>query len=137
MGVGIYFCEEKLDVFIFVVEFLVGELVEGFCNVDDGYIFLVYEKWNGLDFFDGRRIVWLCEFIECIRWFVDECGIFVGIFSGVVFVGVLKVIEWFDLDEDVVIVFIVCDVGWKYFFIGVWIIDFDEVVVNVENIIYF
>ena len=117
MGVGTYLREHRPDVSILAVEPPAGELVEGLRNVDDGYIPPVYEKW-------GRRLA-------------DECGIFAGISTGAALAGALKVAERLDSDEEAVIVFIVCDAGWKYLSTGAWTADLDEAAANAENIIYF
>ena len=137
MGVGTYLREHRPAVSILAVEPPAGELVEGLRNVDDGYIPPVYEKWGGPELLDGRRIVRPRESIECTRRLADECGIFAGISTGAALAGALRVAERLDSDEEAVIVFIVCDAGWKYLSTGAWTADLDEAAANAENIIYF
>ena len=137
MGVGTYLREHLPGVSILAVEPPAGELVEGLRNVDDGYIPPVYEKWGGPELLDGRRIVRPRESIECARRLADECGIFAGISTGAALAGALRVAERLDSDEEAVIVFIVCDAGWKYLSTGAWTTDLDEAAANAENIIYF
>ena len=48
--------------------------------------------------------------------------------------GARKVAE--RIDEGV-IVFVVCDYGWKYLSTGAWTLDLDEAVANAEKVIYF
>src|SRR5687767_3713878 len=123
MGVGTYLREHKPDVQILAVEPPAGELVEGLRNLDDGYIPPVYEKWGGVDLLDGKRIVRPRESIECTRRLVTECGIFAGLSSGAALAGALRLA---DRIESGVILFIVCDGGWKYLSTGAYTDDLDE-----------
>ena len=134
MGVGRYLKEQKPSVKVFAVEPPVGERVEGLRSLDDGYIPPVFEKWGGIDLLDGKRIVRPRESIEWTRRLVAECGIFAGISSGAALAGAARVAERI---ERGVIVFVVCDGGWKYLSTGAWTDDIDEVVKRAEKIIYF
>lgn len=134
MGVGRYLRETKPEVKIYAVEPPAGELVEGLRNLDDGYIPPVFEKWGGLDLLDGKRIVRPRESLEWTRRLVSECGIFAGISSGAALAGAVKVAE--KIDEGVV-VFIVCDGGWKYLSTGAYTDDLDAAEAKAESIIYF
>ena len=134
MGVGRYLKEHQPGVKIYAVEPPIGERVEGLRNLDEGYIPPVFDKWGGLDLLDGKRIVRPRESIEWTRRLVVECGIFAGISSGAAIAGAARVAE--RIDEGV-IVFVVCDGGWKYLSTGAWTDDIDEVVTRAEKIIYF
>ena len=134
MGVGRYLKEQKPSVKVLAVEPPVGERVEGLRSLDDGYIPPVFEKWGGLELLDGKRIVRPRESIEWTRRLVVECGIFAGISSGAALAGAARVAERIDAG---VIVFVVCDGGWKYLSTGAWTDDIDEVVKRAEKIIYF
>jgi [CysO sulfur-carrier protein]-thiocarboxylate-dependent cysteine synthase len=134
MGVGTFLKERKPDVKVYAVEPPLGERVEGLRNLDEGYIPPVYEKWGGPDLLDGKRIVRPRESIEWTRRLVTDCSIFAGISSGAALAGAVRVAE--RIDEGV-IVFIVCDGGWKYLSTGAWTDDIDTVVERAEKIIYF
>jgi cysteine synthase len=134
MGVGTYLREHKPDVKIYAVEPPLGERVEGLRNLDEGYIPPVYEKWGGPELLDGKRIVRPRESIEWTRRLVTDCGIFAGISSGAALAGAARVAERI---EQGVIVFIVCDGGWKYLSTGAWTDPIDDVVERAEKIIYF
>jgi cysteine synthase len=134
MGVGTYLKEQNPDIQVLAVEPPVGELVEGLRNLDEGYIPPVYDKWGGNELLDGKRIVRPRESIEWTRKLVTECGLFAGISSGAALAGAIRVAE--RIDEGV-IVFIVCDGGWKYLSTGAWTDPIDEVVARAEKIIYF
>jgi cysteine synthase len=134
MGVGRYLRETKPEVKIYAVEPPAGELVEGLRNLDDGYIPPVFEKWGGLDLLDGKRIVRPRESLEWTRRMVAETGIFAGISSGAALAGAVKVAEKIDAG---VIVFIVCDGGWKYLSTGAYTDDLDAAEAAAESIIYF
>jgi cysteine synthase len=134
MGVGRYLRETKPEVKIYAVEPPAGELVEGLRNLDDGYIPPVFEKWGGLDLLDGKRIVRPRESLEWTRRMVTETGIFAGISSGAALAGAVKVAEKIDSG---VIVFIVCDGGWKYLSTGAYTDDLDAAEAKAESIIYF
>ncbi len=134
MGVGRYLKEQKPSVKVLAVEPPAGERVEGLRSLDDGYIPPVFEKWGGLELLDGKRIVRPRESIEWTRRLVVECGIFAGISSGAALAGAARVAERIDAG---VIVFVVCDGGWKYLSTGAWTDDIDEVVKRAEKIIYF
>jgi [CysO sulfur-carrier protein]-thiocarboxylate-dependent cysteine synthase len=134
MGVGTFLKERKPDVKVYAVEPPLGERVEGLRNLEEGYIPPVYEKWGGQQLLDGKRIVRPRESIEWTRRLVTDCSIFAGISSGAALAGAVRVAE--RIDEGV-IVFIVCDGGWKYLSTGAWTDDIDTVVERAEKIIYF
>lgn len=134
MGVGTYLKEQKPGVQVFAVEPPAGELVEGLRNLDDGYIPPVFEKWAGFELLDGKRIVRPRESLEWTRRLVAEAGVFGGISSGAALAGAAKVAERIDSG---VIVFIVCDNGWKYLSTGAYTDDLDAAEKNAESIIYF
>jgi [CysO sulfur-carrier protein]-thiocarboxylate-dependent cysteine synthase len=134
MGVGTFLKEQNPDIKVMAVEPPIGERVEGLRNLDEGYIPPVYEKWGGPELLDGKRIVRPRESIECTRLLSERASIFAGISAGAALAGALKVAE--KVDEGV-IVFIVCDGGWKYMSTGAWTDPIDEVVERAERIIYF
>ena len=134
MGVGTFLKEQKPDVKVYAVEPPAGERVEGLRSLDDGYIPPVFEKWGGIDLLDGKRIVRPRESIECTRRLVTECGIFAGLSSGAALAGALRLAERI---ASGVIVFIVCDGGWKYLSTGAYTDDLDEAAERAEKIIYF
>jgi cysteine synthase len=133
MGVGTFLKEQNPDIKVFAVEPPLGELVEGLRNLEEGYIPEVYEKWDGPELLDGKRIVRPKESIECTR-LLGDVGIFAGISAGAALAGARRVAEQI---ESGTIVFIVCDGGWKYLSTGAWTDDIDEVVERAEKIIYF
>ena len=94
-----------------------GERVEGLRNLDDGYIQPVYEKWGGPELLDGKRIVRPRESIEWTRKLVSGAGLFAGISSGAALAGAARVA---DRISGGVIVFVICDGGWKYLSTGAY-----------------
>lgn len=133
MGVGTYLKEQKPDVQVYAVEPPAGEKVEGLRSLDDGYVPPVFDKWGGADLLDGKRIVRPVESVMWTRRLAD-IGIFSGLSAGAALAGAAKVAE--RIDEGV-IVFIVCDAGWKYLSTGAWTGPLDEVAEQAEKIIYF
>jgi len=133
LGVGTYLKEQNPDVKVFAVEPPSGETVEGLRNLDDGYIPPVFEKWGGFDLLDGKSIVRPRESLEWTRRMAD-IGIFSGISAGAALAGAVKVANRIDRG---VIVYIVCDYGWKYLSTGAWTLDLDEAAANAEKVIYF
>jgi cysteine synthase B len=133
LGVGTYLKEQNPDVKIFAVEPPAGETVEGLRNLDDGYIPPVFDKWGGFELLDGKSIVRPRESLEYTRK-MAEVGIFSGISAGAALAGACKVAN--RIDEGV-IVYIVCDSGWKYLSTGAWTLDLDEAAANAEKVIYF
>lgn len=134
MGVGTYLKENKPDVKVLAVEPPSGELVDGLRSLDDGYIPPVFEKWGGQELLDGKRIVRPKDSIEWTRRLTAEAGVFCGISSGAALAGAARVAERI---ETGVVVFIVCDGGWKYLSTGAWTDDIDDVVDRANRIIYF
>lgn len=134
MGVGRYLKEQNPAIQVFAVEPPSGELVEGLRSLDDGFIPPVFDQWGGSDLLDGKRIVRPRESIELTRRLALECGVFAGISSGAGLAGAIKVAQ--RIDEGV-IVFIVCDGGWKYLSTGAFTADLDEAEANAEKIVYF
>jgi [CysO sulfur-carrier protein]-thiocarboxylate-dependent cysteine synthase len=134
MGVGRYLKEQNPHVKIFAVEPPLGERVEGLRNLDEGYIPPIFEHWDGLDLLDGKRIVRPRESLEWTRRLVTEAGVFAGISAGAALAGAARVAERI---EEGVIVFIVCDGGWKYLSTGAYTADLDAAEAAAESIIYF
>jgi [CysO sulfur-carrier protein]-thiocarboxylate-dependent cysteine synthase len=133
MGVGRYLKEQNPDIKVMAVEPPAGEAVEGLRNLDDGFIPPVYEMWHGTELLDGKRIVRPRESLEWTRRMADV-GVFSGISAGAALAGAARVAE--RIDEGV-IVYIVCDGGWKYLSTGAWTDDLDEVEERAKKIIYF
>ena len=134
MGTGRFLKERNPDVQIIAVEPPLGENVEGLRNLEEGYIPPVFENWNGFELLDRKRVVRPRESIEWTRRLVNEAGIFAGISSGASLAGAAKVASSIDSG---VIVFIVCDGGWKYLSTGAYTDDLDAAEAAAEKIIYF
>jgi len=134
MGTGTYLKQQNPAVQIVAVEPPLGERVEGLRNMDEGYIPPVFENWNGRQLLDRKRVVRPRESIEWTRRLVAECGVFAGLSSGAALAGAAKVAA--EIDEGV-IVFIVCDGGWKYLSTGAYTVDLDQAEANIEQTIYF
>jgi cysteine synthase B len=133
LGVGTFLKEQNPDIKILAVEPPSGEKVEGLRSLDDGYIPPVFDKWNGYELLDGKSIVRPRESLEYTRALAD-LGIFSGISAGAAAAGAAKAASRIDSG---VIVFVVCDYGWKYLSTGAWTLDLDEAAANAEKVIYF
>jgi cysteine synthase len=134
MGTGRYLKEHDPTIQIVAIEPPLGERVEGLRNVDEGYIPPIFEEWQGIELLDRKRVVRPRESIEWTRRLVRECGIFAGISAGAAMAGAAKVAGEI---ESGVIVFIVCDGGWKYLSTGAYTDDLDVAAEHAEEIIYF
>jgi len=134
MGTGRYLKERNPDIKVIAIEPPLGERVEGLRNLDEGYIPPLFETWHGMELLDRKRVVRPRESIEWTRRLVNTCGLFVGISAGAAMAGAVKVAS--EIGEGV-IVFIVCDGGWKYLSTGAHTDDLDAAEVNAEKIIYF
>jgi len=134
MGTGTYLKERNPQMQVIAVEPPLGERVEGLRNLDDGYVPPLFDEWNGQQLLDRKRVVRPRESLEWTRRLVNECGIFAGISSGAALAGAAKVAS--EIDEGV-IVFIVCDGGWKYLSTGAYTDDLDAAEAKAESIIYF
>ncbi|MDG2040424.1 MAG: cysteine synthase family protein [Ilumatobacter sp.] len=134
MGVGTFLKECDPAIQVVAVEPPLGEHVEGLRNIGEGYIPPVFEKWNGYEILDRKRVVRPRESIEWTRRLVAECGVFAGISAGAALAGAAKVASQIASGT---IVFIVCDGGWKYLSTGAYTDDLDAAEANAEKIIYF
>lgn len=134
MGTGRFLKEQKPSVKVIAVEPPLGERVEGLRNIDEGYIPPLFETWEGFDLLDRKRVVRPRESLEWTRRLVKETGVFAGISSGAALAGAAKVAS--EIEEGVV-VFIVCDGGWKYLSTGAYTDDLDAAEAKAESIIYF
>ena len=134
MGVGYYLKEHKPSVKIYAVEPPSGERVEGLRSLDDGYVPPIFDSWSGMELLDGKRIVRPLESLTWTRRLVSEAGIFAGISSGAALAGAAKVAE--RIDEGV-IVFVVCDSGWKYLSTGAYTEPVEQIAEQLDEIIYF
>ena len=133
MGTGRFLKEQNPDIQVVAIEPPLGERVEGLRNLDEGYIPPVFENWHGFELLDRKRVVRPRESLEWTRRLVAE-GVFAGISSGAALAGAAKVASEI---ESGVIVFIVCDGGWKYLSTGAYTDDLDEAEAKAEQIIYF
>ena len=133
MGTGRFLKEQNPDIQVVAIEPPLGERVEGLRNLDEGYIPPVFENWHGFELLDRKRVVRPRESLEWTRRLVAE-GVFAGISSGADLAGAAKVASEI---ESGVIVFIVCDGGWKYLSTGAYTDDLDEAEAKAEQIIYF
>ena len=134
MGTGTYLKERNPDIKVIAIEPPLGERVEGLRNMEEGYIPPVFDRWGGPDLLDRKRVVRPRESLEWTRRLLADCGIFAGISSGAALAGAVKVAG--EIDEGV-IVFIVCDGGWKYLSTGAYTDDLDAAEARAEQIIYF
>ncbi len=134
MGTGTFLKQQNPSIKVVAVEPPLGERVEGLRNMEEGYIPPVFENWGGQQLLDRKRVVRPRESLEWTRRLVNECGVFAGISSGAALAGAVKVASEI---ESGVIVFIVCDGGWKYLSTGAYTADLDEAERNAEGIIYF
>ena len=134
MGTGKFLKEQNPEIKIIAIEPPLGERVEGLRNLDEGYIPPLFERWHGFDLLDRKRVVRPRESLEWTRRLVNECGVFAGISSGAALAGAAKVAS--EIAEGV-IVFIVCDGGWKYLSTGAYTDDLDAAEAKAESIIYF
>ena len=134
MGTGTYLKERNPDIKVIAIEPPLGERVEGLRNMEEGYIPPVFDRWGGPDLLDRKRVVRPRESLEWTRRLLSDCGIFAGISSGAALAGAVKVAG--EIDEGV-IVFIVCDGGWKYLSTGAYTDDLDAAEARAEQIIYF
>ncbi len=134
MGTGTYLKEQNRQIKVVAVEPPLGERVEGLRNLDEGYVPPLFDNWGGQQLLDRKRVVRPRESLEWTRRLVQECGVFAGISAGAAMAGAAKVAG--EIDEGV-IVFIVCDGGWKYLSTGAYTDDLDAAEAKAESIIYF
>jgi [CysO sulfur-carrier protein]-thiocarboxylate-dependent cysteine synthase len=134
MGTGKFLKEQNPHIKLISIEPPLGERVEGLRNLDEGYVPPIFDNWHGLELLDRKRVVRPRESLECTRRLVNECGIFAGISAGAALAGALKVAS--EIKEGI-IVFIVCDGGWKYLSTGAYTDDLDAAEAKAEQIIYF
>ena len=134
MGTGRYLKEQNPQIKVVAIEPPLGERVEGLRNLDDGYIPPVFEMWDGRDAARpqacraaareprvdppaGRRVRRVRRHL--LRRGAGRRG------------------QGGQRDRAGVIVFIVCDGGWKYLSTGAYTDDLDAAEANVEGIVYF
>lgn len=127
MGVSKFFKENKPEVKVIAIEPPVGENVTGLRSIDDGFVPDIFQS----ELIDRRIIVRSKESIEVTRRLLDECGIFVGVSSGAVVYGAIKIANEM---ESGTIVCISPDSGWKYLSAKIWTDDLDEVLETSENV---
>jgi len=137
-GVGRFLKEQNPSIGLVAVEPPSGEIVEGLRSLDDGYVPPVFTSWGVADLLDRRRIVRPRESIEATRRLAKECGIFAGVSSGASLAGALKLAgEVHEQGRDALVVFVVCDGGWKYLSTGAFTEAIDDAVEGVGKVIYF
>jgi cysteine synthase B len=134
LGVGSYLKEQNPDIQVLAVEPPAGEKVEGLRSLDDGFIPPIFHKWGGADLLDGKRIVRPVESLEWTRKLATDAGVFSGISAGAALAGAVRTAE--KITEGVV-VFIVCDGGWKYLSTNAWSGTLEEAAARAEEVIYF
>jgi cysteine synthase B len=137
-GVGRFLKERNAAVKVVAVEPPAGERVEGLRSLDEGYVPPVFQRWDGPSLLDRKRMVRPLESVVAARRLVNECGIFAGISSGASLAGALKVADDAATHgHSAVIVFVVCDGGWKYLSTGAYTGDIDAAAASAEQVIYF
>lgn len=134
MGVGSYLKEQRPAIKVIAVEPPSGERVEGLRSLDDGYVPPVFDDWDGMELLDGKRIVRPLDSLRWTRRLVNEAGVFAGPSSGAALCGAAAVAE--RIDEGVIL-FIVCDGGWKYLSTGAYSGDLEEMAAKLDEVIYF
>ena len=134
MGVGTYLKEQNPDIEILAVEPPSGESVQGLRSLEDGFIPPVFEKWDGIQLLDGKRIIRPAESLEYTRLLTKKSGIFCGISSGAALAGAIRTAEKIGTGK---IVFVVCDGGWKYLSTGAWSGSLEQAADSIGSIIYF
>ena len=124
MGVGRYLKEQNPDIKVMAVEPPVGEAVEGLRNLDEGFIPPVYEMWHGTDLLDGKRdrAAPRVARVDAAHGRRRACSRA----SRRARRSPARPSVAERIDEGV-IVYIVCDGGWKYLSTGAWTDDLDEV----------
>jgi [CysO sulfur-carrier protein]-thiocarboxylate-dependent cysteine synthase len=124
MGVGRYLKEHKPGVEVHAVEPPAGESVEGLRSLDDGFIPQIFDSWGGARLLNGKRLVRPADAVAWTRRLVGECGVFAGVSSGAAVAGAATLASRIRCG---VVVFIVCDGGWKYLSTGAYTEPVDDV----------
>ena len=127
MGVSKFFKENKPEVKIIAIEPPVGETITALRSLDEGFIPDIFVD----TLIDRRIIVRSKESIEVTRRLLDECGIFVGVSTGAVVSGALKVASTM---ESGTIVCISPDAGWKYLSANIWTDELGDVLTTSETV---
>ena len=127
MGVSKFFKEAKPKVKVIAIEPPVGESVTGLRSIDEGFIPELFDS----EMIDRRIIVRSKESIDVTRRLLNEFGIFVGVSTGAVVHGAMKIAAEM---KSGTIVCVSPDSGWKYLSAKVWTDEMEEVLETSENI---
>lgn len=127
MGCAKFFRENKEGVKIVAVEPPVGESVTGLRSLDDGFIPEIFDP----NLIDRKVMVRSPESIEVTRKLLEKFGVFVGVSTGAVVYGAMKMSKEM---ESGTIVCISPDSGWKYLSAKVWTQNIDDVISTSEEI---
>ena len=103
-----------------------GDLVQGLRSLEEGYIPPVFDE----RVLDGRIVVDSASSFRATKELAQRSGIFAGISSGAVVRAAQKLAE--RLDEGK-IVCLLADGGWKYLSSGLWTREYDDIVEEVSE----
>ena len=103
-----------------------GDLVQGLRSLEEGYIPPVFDE----RVLDGRIVVDSATSFRATKELAQRSGIFAGISSGAVVRAAQKLAE--RLDEGK-IVCLLADGGWKYLSSGLWTREYDDIVEEVSE----
>ena len=126
-GVGRYLRAARPGARTIAAEPLPGELVQGLRSLDDGFVPPVLDA----AVLDDRRLVSARDAIVGTRALLAEEGILAGLSSGAVLHVALRVAA--ETDDDLAIVLLLPDGGWKYLSTDLWAGDRDRLANDFES----
>ena len=103
-----------------------GDLVQGLRSLEEGYIPPVFDE----RVLDGRIVVDSASSFRVTRDLMQKTGIFAGISAGAVVRAAQRLAERIDEGK---VVCLLADGGWKYLSTKLWTQEYDEIVEQVRD----